>query len=1007
MLRSVSSVLKLRDQGNSVVRTAAFCRSGMAFPAQNPCRRFGQFPPQSTSFVRILAGLSLAVCLACGLSGCSNQRQQAESLVRVALEPQKSARHEDALQVLDRAVALAPELAEAWFLRGTSYAATQQFQAAEADLLRTTRLRPGWSHAWLALAATQRSLGELPASLKSLSQAVEIDPASPAALFDRACVRIELGELRDAQDDLDQVLARNPDHEGALLQRGCLLSQTRPQDAVNDFSRLLSLNRDSGEARLQRGMAYSRIHSYERALTDLSMACRLSPEQPAAWLERGRVLLAIGRPDDAASDLTTALRLAPDHAECCQLLGESLLGAGRAEAAMEAIEQGLRLLPGHPELLALRATALAELGRFEESLNDLRRANETGSVTADHADDIVRLQAKVLTRLNRPGEAIEQLSQLILQQQQNSSLLRQRAQLYLTVDDPGAAAADLLRVADLSAADDSLIEDLVQSCQAADLPRVALSVIEHSTSAPAGVSPRLILLRAQIRYGCGDISGTVSDLELLPPQIRHLPETALLEGLALYDQGRFDRAVQALDAVEPPRLSGDRLLKRAFALMEIKDLNRAKVDLSEYLLQQPDDLSARAARAELLASLEEWEAAGADADSVLTVNPNHALARYVRARCRLSQQRFQEALADLDWLADNTSGVADDPAEHLWMTAQCLISLNQPFRLLEVLGSLLKLEPNHPGALRVRAGLLESKGAFDAAAADLDTLLKVTPQDATALRQRGMLRHRGGQHAAAAEDFTAALQLLPQNADLHYRRGLARHQLGQPDAAMTDLNQAIQLQPELADAWYVRANVFAALGQNPMALENYEAAIRIDPLHVAAWYNRGNLLFNQSQHQAAVDCWTEALRIQPDLFRAYNNRAAAFVTLEKYTEAVRDYEQAVRLSPGFARAHDNFAWLLATCEDPAVRDPIRAVSHARRACELTRFHDWSHLSTLAACYAEAGDFPNASDWATKALTSAPDDQKDDLRRLVNLYRTPATSGQPAPAAARATDRSVR
>jgi Flp pilus assembly protein TadD len=51
-----------------------------------------------------------------------------------------------------------------------------------------------------------------------------------------------------------------------------------------------------------------------------------------------------------------------------------------------------------------------------------------------------------------------------------------------------------------------------------------------------------------------------------------------------------------------------------------------------------------------------------------------------------------------------------------------------------------------------------------------------------------------------------------------------------------------------------------------------------------------------------------------------------------------------------------------------LRDGKQAVEHAVRACELTQWKSPNNFDTLAAAYAEAGDFDKAVEFERKALS---------------------------------------
>ena len=82
------------------------------------------------------------------------------------------------------------------------------------------------------------------------------------------------------------------------------------------------------------------------------------------------------------------------------------------------------------------------------------------------------------------------------------------------------------------------------------------------------------------------------------------------------------------------------------------------------------------------------------------------------------------------------------------------------------------------------------------------------------------------------------------------------------------------------------------------------------------------------------------------------------------------WEQALQIKPDYPEAQNDLARVLAMLRPAEGGDPVRAVTLAQRACELTGNSDATCLDTLAVAYAAAGRFNDAIATAEKAIELA-------------------------------------
>ncbi len=119
---------------------------------------------------------------------------------------------------------------------------------------------------------------------------------------------------------------------------------------------------------------------------------------------------------------------------------------------------------------------------------------------------------------------------------------------------------------------------------------------------------------------------------------------------------------------------------------------------------------------------------------------------------------------------------------------------------------------------------------------------------------------------------------------------------------------------------------------------------------------------------------------------SFAGRAFQFSAKGDDQNALKNYERSLELDPDLVVALNGMGWILATCPDEELRDGSRAVELATRACELTDWKQTFYFDTLAAGYAESGDFDSAVQWQTKATEGAPPKERPDYQSRLDVYR---------------------
>jgi tetratricopeptide (TPR) repeat protein len=132
------------------------------------------------------------------------------------------------------------------------------------------------------------------------------------------------------------------------------------------------------------------------------------------------------------------------------------------------------------------------------------------------------------------------------------------------------------------------------------------------------------------------------------------------------------------------------------------------------------------------------------------------------------------------------------------------------------------------------------------------------------------------------------------------------------------------------------------------------------------------------------------LELDPKNAIAYYDRGMAWSGKGDFEKAIDDFKEALQLDTENIHTYNNIAWIQATCVDKNLRNGTQAVEFATKACELGKWKVEGTIDTLAAAYAEAGNFEEAVKWETKALEMAAEKDKPRYQSRLDLYK----SGKP-------------
>ncbi|HYS70818.1 MAG TPA: tetratricopeptide repeat protein, partial [Thermoplasmata archaeon] len=331
-------------------------------------------------------------------------REKAEELL-------EAGQAEEALEVFDELVRLAPEDVEAWLNRGEVLAILGRPEEAIGSYERVLELESHHKAARGELANLLFERGEFGTAAAHLQDLLSQSPDQVDDWLARAGTLLAQGKATEATLIYNAVLEGDPQNLIASLALGdLLLAMGDSETADREYTRALQHHPDDPDALLKKGLLLNRQGRWGAAIQMFNRAISVRWDHRDAWAAKGQVLLAQGKPKEALECFDKLLTFDARRHDGWIGKAEAHLALGENDHAAEAAGRALALDEGNQDVQAL----LERLRESAERPHDAIEASSLPPVGAFDAGVLVEM-ADTLLDAGDPDSALRGYNEVLSQ----------------------------------------------------------------------------------------------------------------------------------------------------------------------------------------------------------------------------------------------------------------------------------------------------------------------------------------------------------------------------------------------------------------------------------------------------------------------------------------------------------------------------------------------------------------------------------------------------------------
>jgi tetratricopeptide (TPR) repeat protein len=290
--------------------------------------------------------------------------------------------------------------------------------------------------------------------------------------------------------------------------------------------------------------------------------------------------------------------------------------------------------------------------------------------------------------------------------------------------------------------------------------------------------------------------------------------------------------------------------------------------------------------------------------------------------------------------------------------------------------------PQHLYAVKT----LGPQGKIDRAAVEATKAVEADPSSAAARGFHSLALNALGRDEEAIKEAERAIELNPDDSAAHLDLAISAKR-SDPQRAIAEARRAIDVGPENSSAFQLLMNCLFESDRYKECIELGREWLFVSPYDEAVHSALGVAMVQNGDPVSAARHVGYVMMLRPKYEQAHADLHQILLSLARAPDGLQRLREIAANAPDSPRMLDELAWLLATYPDSKSRDGTEAVRLAERACDLTERRIPALLDTLAAAYAETGDFPRAISVAEEALNRARGSGDNDAVKLTESILT--------------------